>query len=270
MKFTRSVQRYGTSPEPVTPYQRAGQLWDERIGSARVQARNWRLMAIGELALVAGLASGLIWQSMQSRILPYVVEVDRLGAARAVSPADVAYRPSDPQIAWFLSSFIADIRSVSLDPVLMRASWLRAYDFVTDRGALALNAHATSTNPFGAIGDTTVSVQITSVVRVSDRSFQVKWTESKFERGALAETARWTAILTMLLRPPKSAETLRKNPLGLYVDAVDWSREYEPGPSAAPHPRAPGQSAGTPPRSKPAVPAVSPDFPPPPLPEIAR
>ena len=79
MRFKRAVQRYGRTPEPETPYQRAGQLWDERIGSARVQARNWRLMAFGGLLLSAGLSSGLLWQSMQSRVVPYVVEVDSLG-----------------------------------------------------------------------------------------------------------------------------------------------------------------------------------------------
>ena len=66
MRFRRAVQRYGRTPEPQTPYQRAAQLWDERIGSARVQARNWRLMAFGGLALSTGLSGGLMWQSMQS------------------------------------------------------------------------------------------------------------------------------------------------------------------------------------------------------------
>jgi len=51
MLFRRPLQRYGQTPEPVTPYQKAEQLWDERIGSARVQAKNWRLMAFGCLAL---------------------------------------------------------------------------------------------------------------------------------------------------------------------------------------------------------------------------
>ena len=82
MKFRRALQRYGRTPEPVTPYQRAAQMWDERIGSARVQARNWRLMAFGGLALSIGLASGLVWQSLQSRVVPYVVAVDRLGEAQ--------------------------------------------------------------------------------------------------------------------------------------------------------------------------------------------
>ena len=38
--------------------------------------------------LSTGLAGGLLWQSMQSRVVPYVVEVDRLGEARAVAPAE--------------------------------------------------------------------------------------------------------------------------------------------------------------------------------------
>ncbi len=61
MYFKRSMQRYGRTPPPETPYQRAGQLWDERIGSARVQARNWRLMACGCLLLTAGTSAGLAW-----------------------------------------------------------------------------------------------------------------------------------------------------------------------------------------------------------------
>jgi type IV secretion system protein TrbF len=37
MSFQRSTLRYGETPEPVTPYQKAAQAWDERIGSARVR-----------------------------------------------------------------------------------------------------------------------------------------------------------------------------------------------------------------------------------------
>jgi type IV secretion system protein VirB5 len=236
MFFKRSVQRYGRTPPPETPYQRAGQLWDDRIGSARVQARNWRLMAFGCLALTAGMSAGLAWQSLQSRITPYVVEVDRLGEARAVEPADAAYRPTDPQVAWHLSRFITNVRSVSLDPVLMRRDWLGAYDFATKRGAQFLGEYARSAAPFANVGERTVSVQVTSVVRASDKSFQVKWTETAFERGTQAGTSRWTAILTTVTRPPKSADILRKNPLGIYVDAIDWSRELDSDSTAKPAP----------------------------------
>jgi len=239
MKFRRAVQRYGRTPEPVTPYQRAAQVWDDRIGSARVQARNWRLVAFGGLILSGGLSGGLLWQSMQSRVTPYVVEVDKLGEARAVAPVAADYRPTDPQIAWHLGHFIMNVRSVSLDPVLMRQNWLSAYDFATERGAKFLNEYARQSSPFADVGTRTVSVQVTSVVRASDSSFQVKWTESEYERGSLAGTTRWTAILSIKMKPPRSADTLRKNPLGLYVDAIDWSKELEPGPSGSSVPQAP-------------------------------
>ena len=49
MLFRRASIRYGRTPEPETPFQRAEQVWDERIGSARVQARNWRILAFGNL-----------------------------------------------------------------------------------------------------------------------------------------------------------------------------------------------------------------------------
>ena len=93
MIFKRSTTTYGETPAPETPYQRAAQVWDDRIGSARVQARNWRLMAFGCLALAIGLSGGGVWQAGRSTITPYVVEVDTLGEVRAVGPAITAYEP---------------------------------------------------------------------------------------------------------------------------------------------------------------------------------
>ena len=243
MAFRRSMQRYGHTPVAETPFQRAGQVWDERIGSARVQARNWRLVAFGMLGLSAVLAGGEIWQSRQSRVVPYVVEVDRLGEPRAISPADAGFRPTDPQIAWGLVRFIEDVRTVSLDPVLMRRQWLRAYDFVTQRGAQFLGDYARRADPFAHIGEQTASVEVTSVTRASDRSFEIKWTETSYDRGARTAVAHWTAFVTVEMKPPASADTLRRNPLGLYVDGIDWSREIEPAPPVAPERAAPSGAA---------------------------
>lgn len=124
----------------------------------------------------------------------------------------------------------------------MRANWLEAYDFTTQRASTFLNEYARRADPFAQVGDKNVSVQVTSVVRASDASFQVKWTESLYARGSLANTSQWTAILTVKLRPPRDAETLRKNPLGLYVDAIDWSRERETSPPAPPASQSPEPS----------------------------
>lgn len=225
MMFRRPSVRYSKTPEPVTPYQKAAQVWDERIGSARVQARNWRLMAFGSLLLSGGLSAALVWQSTQGTITPYVVEVDRLGAAQAVAPAAADFRPTDPQIAYHLSRFIENVRQIPADPIVLRQNWLHAYDFTTDKGALALNDYARVNDPFAKVGDTQISVEVSSVIRASESSFRIAWIERRYAGGQLAATERWTAILTIVLQQPRDAERLRKNPLGIFVNAINWSRE---------------------------------------------
>src|SRR5258708_22225861 len=96
--FKRSSVRYGRTPAPETPYQKAAQVWDERIGSARLQAGNWRLMAFGCLLLSGGLPSGLVLQSVRGTVTPWVALVDRLAQAQAVAPARSSHHPSDPHI----------------------------------------------------------------------------------------------------------------------------------------------------------------------------
>ncbi|HKX77536.1 MAG TPA: conjugal transfer protein TrbF [Novosphingobium sp.] len=223
--FRRPSIRYGQSPEPVTPYQRAAQVWDDRIGSARAAAKNWRFAFFGCLVLSGGLSAGLVWQSARGHITPWVVEVDKLGAAQAVAPADVDYRPTDPQIAFHLARFIEEVRSVPADPIVLRQNWLRAYDFTTDKGGLALNDYARSNDPFALVGKMQVAVDVSSVIRASNDSFRVAWTERRYQDGALAETSRWSAILTVTVQTPRTPDGLRKNPLGVFVNALNWSKE---------------------------------------------
>jgi len=223
--FQRPSTHYGKSPEPETPYQRAAQVWDDRIGSARVQARNWRLMAFGSLALSAGLAAALVWQSANGSIVPWVVQVDRLGQAQAVAPATADYQPSDPQIAFYLARFIEQVRSIPADPIIVRQNWLRAYEFTTQAGAIALNEYARANDPFAQVGKTQISIDVSSVIRASPTSFRVAWVQRTYQDGALATTERWTAILTIAVQPPRDAEKLRANPLGIYVNAINWSKE---------------------------------------------
>jgi type IV secretory pathway TrbF-like protein len=223
--FKRSSIRYARTPEPETPYQKAAQAWDERIGSARVQAKNWRLIAFGNLFLAGGLAAALVWQGARGSIVPWVVQVDKIGEAQAIAPAIADYKPTDPQIAWHLARFVENVRAIPSDPIIVRQNWLKAYDFVTDKGAVALNDYARANDPFAKIGQVQIAIEVASVIRASDDSFRVAWTERRYENASLAATERWTAILTIVVQPPRDAERLRKNPLGVFIHAVNWSKE---------------------------------------------
>jgi hypothetical protein len=137
------------------------------------------------------------------------------------------YRPSDPQIAFHLARFIENFRGIPADPVVLRQSWLRAYDFTTAKGALALNDYARNNDPFAQVGKVQVAVDVSSVIRASDDSFRIAWTERRYQDGSLAATERWSAIATVAIQTPRTPDALRKNPLGVFVNALNWSKELD-------------------------------------------
>ena len=101
----------------------------------------------------------------------------------------------------------------------------RALADLPDRGAAALNDYARSNDPFTRVGRQQVAVEVSSIIRASPDSFRVAWSERHYENGQLSTTERWTAILTVVIQTPRNAERLRSNPLGIYVNAINWSRE---------------------------------------------
>jgi len=215
------VHRIDT-PVPITPYQKAGQIEDRRLGRANARSNRWCLAFCGAMGLAALSTSGLIYQNAQASIVPWVVEVDETGAVKASGPAETNFKPSD--VAHQLARFISNVRSVSIDPVVLRENWLSAYNFATDQAALTLNTYANENDPFADIGRS-VTVDITSIVRSSDDSFEVRWREKSFRGGAHLTTQTFTASLSIITIPPTDAETLHRNPLGLYVHGLHWSKD---------------------------------------------
>ena len=79
--------------------------------------------------------------------------------------------------------------------------------------------------PSPKVGHRAVTAEVTSAVRASDKSFRIAWIEHAYEEGAAIPAERWSAILTVITQTPRTEERLRKNPLGIYIDAIAWSRE---------------------------------------------
>ena len=222
--FKRSSVRYSTTPEVETPYQAAGQIWDRRLGSLNAQARRWYVMATLLAGLSLSLGAGLLWQSTRSHIIPYIVQIDSRGEVKGIGAVQSA-TPTDAQIAHHLERFVRDVRSVPIDPIVLRDNWLEAYAYVTARCAASLNDYARAAEPFKNVGQASTSVEVISVVRASATSFQVRWVERKFQQSSPTATEHWTAILTLQIKPPADELQLRRNPLGVYVDSLSWTRE---------------------------------------------
>lgn len=220
--FFRPRRALGSAPES-TPYQRAGQVWDDRMGLSLAHARNWRRMALANLVLAAGLGAGWWAQAERAVVKPFVVEVSDWGQTQKITAIDGRYEPSEVQIGHALAGWIRDVRSKSIDPIVIRQNWLRAYDLLTPRAAGFLNSWAASHDPFAEVGREAVTVEVLNVVRRTERTFDLQWRETRFINGQQAGTERWRALITTTTQPPRTEAELMKNPLGLKIEDISWT-----------------------------------------------
>jgi type IV secretion system protein VirB5 len=216
------------SATPIaTPYQRAGQVWDDRMGLTLSHARNWRRMAFGALVFAGFLGAGWWAQAQRSVVKPFIVEVSSWGQTQKITALDQTYRPNEAQVSFALARWIADVRGKSIDPVLIRQNWMRAYDFTTPKSAAYLNSWAQEHDPFANAGREAIAVSVLNVVARSERTFDIQWREEKFANGMSAGAERWRALVTVRFELPRSEADLMKNPLGIRIEDVSWTPDAQ-------------------------------------------
>ena len=220
--FFRPKRALSSAPE-ATPYQKAGQVCDERMGLSVAHARNWRRMAFANLAVAAFLGAGWWAQASRATVRPFVVEVSDWGQTQRITAIGGRYEPTEAQTGHVLAGWIRDVRSKSIDPIVIRQNWLRAYDYMTPRGAGWLNAWAQEHDPFTEAGREAVSVEILNVVRRTERTYDLQWRETRFVNGQRAGAQRWRALITTRIQPPRNEAELMRNPLGLKIEDVSWT-----------------------------------------------
>ncbi|NLW36870.1 MAG: conjugal transfer protein TrbF [Syntrophorhabdus aromaticivorans] len=226
-ELNQPTQTYKPEGIPLTPYLKAKEIWDNRIGNARVQAYNWRLAFFAAMGLCFVLVIGLIYQSAKSSVAPYIVEVGPGGELLAVSKAVQANRaPNDPEIRYFLAKWIKDVRGLPLDAVVKKQSWISAYGSMRQKAALKMNEIVRKDDPMSKIGEETISVTPAAIVKMSDKTYQIRWTEDVFSKeGSPKQSYRMTGLVTIDFTQPTNEKEIMSNPLGLYISDFSWSKE---------------------------------------------
>lgn len=228
-----------------SPYVRGRAEFDSVFGDLAKSKRNWQLVAFGALAIAVVLAVGLTAVATQSRITPYVVEVDRLGLVEAFGPADQMKAVDRRVVVSQLARFVRDIRTVLGDPAGQADLIKRAYAFVDQSAAPFLNQYFTTpANDPRVLGkDLTRLVEITSVIAVpptapdGSQTWKVSWTESSLPRagGGAATESAWEGFFTTRITPPSTLDRVAANPLGLYVTSINWTElARRPSPTGRP------------------------------------
>lgn len=214
-------------------YLNARREWDERYADLVLGKRNWQLASAALVLLALILALGLVWISARTRVIPYVVEVDKLGYAITIP---TALRASNVPATvermkrFEVAAFIRNARAVSTDPAVEQFMLddLLAHTRGAANKFLDSYYHADdfAQSPFQVAKHRTVTVQIESILQMSSRSYEVRWNESARDlSGAALGTTQWEALLETELAPPASSDSVISNPLGFYVTRLSWAAQ---------------------------------------------
>ena len=199
------------------PYLNAKRLWNEHGQGLLHATRMWQAVALISMMITLAAVGGAVYVAGQSKFVPYIIEVDKLGQNVAVAPAQKAAQVDQRVVHASLAAFMSNARLVTPDIAVQRKAIFSLYAMLhQDDPAAAkmtawLNGNEAS-NPFHRAAK------------------QIEWNEKTFDRqgSPIGQPYRMRALATVAIIPPDdttSEDKIRQNPLGVYVKDFSWSKQ---------------------------------------------
>ncbi len=227
-----------SATSPVNHLTSARNEFMNAFGDLAKGKRNWQLMAFALAGILVFVTSAYVRLASSSRVVPYVVEVDRLGQIVAVGTAEQLTTPDQRLVASQLAQFVRSIRTVlpSAAAAAQAEMVRRGYAYVAPEAAGFLNDYFGSPRNDPRLLGTRITrqVDVASVLRVPNSDvWRLQWseTERSTQAGGPVRTTAWEGYVTVSIAAPATAEAVQDNPLGLYVTSVNWTQIAESAPS---------------------------------------
>jgi type IV secretory pathway TrbF-like protein len=202
----------------LTPYEKAKEVWNARMGSVQVEARNWRMIALFSLFMSTLSIMGNIYLGAQAKVIPYVVEVKQNGEASVLGTASGLHgQAHERAVAFFLSRFIMLAREIPADAVLLRDNMNKLFQLVSMQGKTLLTNKFKEKSPSVEFAEMNRALKIASVLAVSDGVYQDK-------QGQKVAEYPMRGTFKIALLEPKSEGQIKENPLGIFIDYFSWTK----------------------------------------------
>lgn len=211
--------------EKKNPYLDAARAWNDYFASLTGARNIWLAFAFVSLCIALAAVAGVIYIGGQSKYIPYVIEVDKLGHVQYEGVIPQYHARDAKVIQLLLMDFVTDLRGVTLDAQLQKQFLDRLYaKMLKSSNALKkVSDYFTSGdhNPLVRGRKVTVGVTVTSLIPMTEETYSIEWIETVRDNanGLVASTSNYKGNFTLEFRDMGDAllEDIRKNPLGLYV-----------------------------------------------------
>jgi type IV secretory pathway TrbF-like protein len=195
-----------------------------RLGA---HAKNWRRMAFLGWFVAVLAVIGVIYIGSQSKFVPMVIEVDKLGrtiAVRALTGEDAS---ADPNRIIYAEMFelIENLRTVTTDRAANDSRITKGFARLTGAGAEYVRTELRKAPPNTVGATKTVQIIVTTALKLKGKSWQLEWEEHSFGlNGEDIGVEVWRATVQYDLVPRSDEESIRKNPMGLLIPEINWQR----------------------------------------------
>lgn len=214
-------------------YLAARREWLERYGDYIAQAKNWRMIAFGSIAIAGLFGAGMVYEADRVHVVPYVVEVNKLGESVHLAQAVNAGTYQQPIVRHVLTHWLRLVRERLPAVAPEKQVYQSAYNYIASSAKDALSSYFNRHNPYADYvnkkGGRTVT--ITSALPLGKLTnkggtFQIQWTETQYGKGGnIRGVTHWQGTFTYAVTAPsQNTETLNGNPFGIYVTNFNWNQ----------------------------------------------
>ena len=205
-----------------TNYEKAVEAFENQLLNISKALHTWKILAFICLGIAFLALSGNIYLSTRSTLIPYVIELDEAGNAKAINPAyQKNYEPKEEFLIYSLKEFVRNFRWISLDPVVQNSLYSKAMNLLTEPMQEKLKEISLEENLSNLMQEKyTRDVQINSAIKVAGtkNTYQIKWREILYSSsGDILLNKILVGIFTISIEQPKTLQELDRNPLGVYI-----------------------------------------------------
>lgn len=209
-----------------SPFLQAKDEWFERYGSYIAMASFWRVFTL--LCVISLIGSLFLNYSQmnQNKIIPYIVEVDKLGNASAITPLITTGEVPQRLIQAEIVNAITNWRTVTADLELQKRLVSKLTAFLGGSARGVIREWYDVNLPFDRAKEILVSIDVSGLpLPVSSDSWRVAWIETvRNHMGNTIETVTYEATVSIIVVPPKNEQEIINNPGGIILTNISYGK----------------------------------------------